>query len=459
MMQTTMSADFWAYACEPGDHRRQQSGVQCAACSLDPPENVVQAEIASSAQKGCALGVMCVGISRFSDLLDSMGRGSAEQLLKHVSQLLAKCVGDRGIVLRISEDRFLALLRGLDTAAVNDVATDILQLFSRAHQIEGCRTAISANIGVAMYPKDGFDGSNLITSAKVALNYAKACGCLEYRFYTEQMKQAALKRATLEADMLRALELRQFSVHYQPKVSVSSGALRGAEALLRWNCPQRGWVPPAEFIPIAEESGLILPLGEWVLDEVCRQARQWRVQKGLSVAMAVNLSPIQLRVGRTVTFLRDLLQRHDMPPELLELEVTESSLMQDNEVAVQELRALTQQGVRIAIDDFGIGYSNLSRLGRLPVSALKVDRSLITHIGVRKCDRAIVRAVIAMARELSAAVVAEGVETEEQLAVLRAIGCSECQGYLIARPMAPDTFIQWVLGRDIALSKCAQRTP
>ena len=447
-MQTTMSADLLAHAPEPEHHRRQRSGVQCAACSVDPPEIVVQKEIASSAQKGCPLGVMCVGISRFSDLLDSMGRGSAELLLKHVNHLLTECVGDRGIVLRISEDRFLVLLRGLDTAAVTEVASDILQLFARAHEIEGCRTAISANIGVAMYPKDGSDGSHLITSAKIALNHARACGCLECRFYTENMKQAALKRATLEADMLRALELRQFSVHYQPKVSVSSGALRGAEALLRWNCPQRGWVPPAEFIPIAEESGLILPLGEWVLDEVCRQARQWRVQNGLSVAMAVNISPLQLRVGRTVALLRDMLQRHDMPPELLELEVTESALMQDNEAAVQELRALTQQGVRIAIDDFGIGYSNLSRLGRLPVSALKVDRSLITHIGDRKCDRAIVRAVIAMARELGAGVVAEGVETEEQLAVLRAIGCSECQGYLIARPMPPDAFILWARNRQ-----------
>jgi EAL domain-containing protein (putative c-di-GMP-specific phosphodiesterase class I) len=449
MTQTTMSADFLAHARNPGDHRRQHSGVQCAACSVDPPEIVVQTEIASSAQKGCPLGVMCVGINRFSDLLDSMGRGSAEQLLKYVNRLLTECVGDRGIVLRISEDRFLALLRGLDTAAITDVASDILQLFSRAHEIQGCRTAISANIGVAMYPKDGSDGSNLITSAKVALNHARACGCMECRFYTEHMKQAALKRATLEADMLRALELRQFSVHYQPKVSVSSGALRGAEALLRWNCPQRGWVSPAEFIPIAEESGLILPLGEWVLAEVCRQARQWRVQNGLSVAMAVNMSPIQLRVGKTVALLRDMLQRHDMPPDFLELEVTESSLMQDNEAVVQELRALTQQGVRIAIDDFGIGYSNLSRLGRLPVSALKVDRSLITDIGVRKCDRAIVRAVIAMARELGASVVAEGVEKDEQLAVLRAIGCSECQGYLIARPMAPDAFIQWTRGRGL----------
>lgn len=391
-----------------------------------------------------------MGISRFSDLLDSMGRSSAEELLKYVNHLLSECVGDRGIVLRISEDRFLALLRGLDTAAVTDVASDILKVFSRAHEIEGCQTAISANIGVAMYPDNGSDGSTLITSAKVAFNYARACGCLVSRFYTENMKQAALKRATLEADMLRALELRQFSVHYQPKVSVSSGALRGAEALLRWNCPQRGWVPPAEFIPIAEESGLILPLGEWVLDEVFRQARQWREQNDLSVAMAVNVSPIQLRVGRTVALLREVLRRHDIPSESLELEVTESALMLDNEAAVQELRALTEQGVRIAVDDFGIGYSNLSRLGRLPISALKIDRSLITNIAVRKCDRAIVRAIIAMARDFGASVVAEGVEKEEQLSVLRAMGCSECQGYLIARPMAPDAFIQWALGRGLS---------
>jgi EAL domain-containing protein (putative c-di-GMP-specific phosphodiesterase class I) len=258
------------------------------------------------------------------------------------------------------------------------------------------------------------------------------------------MKQAALKRVTLEAELRRAIEREEFELHYQPKLCIRTGRLSGAEALIRWRCPSRGLICPADFIPIAEDSGLIVSLGEWVLDEALRQVAQWQREQSLSVAVAVNVSPAQLGLKRPMEWIMAALRRRDLPPEMLEIEMTESAVMQEADSAVGGLCELARQGVRLAVDDFGTGHSNLSRLGKLPITSIKIDRSLITSIATQPKDAAIVGAVIEIAHTLGAQVIAEGVETAQQLAILRMSRCDFLQGYLFCRPLPADSFLTWV---------------
>jgi diguanylate cyclase (GGDEF)-like protein/PAS domain S-box-containing protein len=397
-----------------------------------------------AADRAQTVGVLSLGLDHFDNVNDSMGRRVGESVLRYVAKLLKQTVGGCGIIARTGGDQFVVILPGLDAASVAAQASAIDVCLSRSYEIDGHLVRASARIGVAMFPENGDNAGDLLASADAALHDAKARKPHACRFYTMHMKQAALRRVTLEAELRRAIEREEFELHYQPKICIPTGRLSGVEALIRWRCSNGGLISPADFIPIAEESGLIVPLGEWVLDEALRQVAQWQREQALSVAVAVNVSPAQLGQQRPMEWIMAALRRHDLPPAMLEIEMTESAVMQEVDSVVGGLRDLARQGVRLAVDDFGTGHSNLSRLGQLPITSIKIDRSLITSIATQPKDAAIVSAVIEIAHALGAQVIAEGVETAQQLAILRLSRCDFLQGYLLCRPLSADSFLTWV---------------
>jgi EAL domain-containing protein (putative c-di-GMP-specific phosphodiesterase class I) len=298
-------------------------------------------------------------------------------------------------------------------------------------------------MGVAMFPEHGQTAAALLANAAVALNHAKATHRSGYRFFIKELREAALARITLEAELRRAIDRHELQLHYQPKLCIHTGRLRGAEALLRWRSPSRGVVSPAEFIPLAEDCRLILPLSEWVIEEACRQLEVWQRNSGPAIPIAINVSPTLLRATGLITTIAAALTRHGVSASLLEIEITESAAMQDIERSLHNVRALAQLGLKIAVDDFGIGYSNLSLLGLLPLAAIKIDRSLVINVAKSPRDAAIVRAIIELAHALGLSVVAEGVDSSAQLALLRMAKCDDVQGYLMSKPLAAVEFAEW----------------
>jgi diguanylate cyclase (GGDEF)-like protein/PAS domain S-box-containing protein len=407
-------------------------------------EHRLQRILLAAADRAQTVGVLSLGLDHFDNVNDSMGRRVGDSVLRYVAKLLKQTVGGCGIIARTGGDQFVVILPGLDAASVAAQASAIDVCLSRSYEIDGHLVRASARIGVAMFPENGDNAGDLLASADAALHDAKARNRHACRFYTMHMKQAALRRVTLEAELRRAIEREEFELHYQPKICIRTGRLSGAEALIRWRCSNGDLICPADFIPIAEDSGLIVSLGEWVLDEALRQVAQWQREQALSIAVAVNVSPAQLGVQRPMEWIMAALRRHDLPPAMLEIEMTESAVMHEVDNVVGGLRELARQGVRLAVDDFGTGHSNLSRLGQLPITSIKIDRSLITSIATQPKDAAIVRAVIEIAHTLGAQVVAEGVETAQQLDILRMSRCDFLQGYLLCRPLPADSFLTWV---------------
>jgi EAL domain-containing protein (putative c-di-GMP-specific phosphodiesterase class I) len=320
------------------------------------------------------------------------------------------------------------------------VTKRILEAVAVPHSIDHHELQITTSIGVSLYPDDGQDAETLIKNADTAMYQAKEGGRQGYRFFRPEMNVLAVERQSIEEDLRRALKLKEFTLHYQPRINLSTGAIIGAEALIRWTSPTRGQVSPLDFIPIAEDSRLILLIGAWVLREACTQARAW-VDAGLpATTMAVNVSAIQFR---NENFLEDLfatLSETGMDPKYLELEVTESVLMRHTEVAASILKTLKDRGMRVSIDDFGTGYSSLSYLHKFPLDALKIDQSFVRGISTTPDETTIVSAIICMGRNLNLRIIAEGVETAEDLAFLNAHGCDEAQGYYFSRPVPADQF-------------------
>jgi EAL domain-containing protein (putative c-di-GMP-specific phosphodiesterase class I) len=319
-------------------------------------------------------------------------------------------------------------------------ATRLLAAVARPHSIAGHDLHVTASIGVSVYPDDGLDAETLIKNADTAMYQAKENGKQNFQYFKPAMNIRAVERQSIEENLRRALERGEFALHYQPKIDLLTGVISGVEALIRWTHPARGELSPAQFIPIAEDSGLILAIGAWVLREACTQARAWQ-DAGLPAArMAVNVSSMEFRDENFLKNLSDILSETGLAPGLLELELTESVLMKRAETAISILGALREQGVSIAIDDFGTGYSSLSYLRRFPIDVLKIDQSFVRQISNGGGDTAIVAAVIGMARSLRLRVVAEGVETLEELLFLQAQQCDEVQGYYFSRPVLPDVF-------------------
>jgi diguanylate cyclase (GGDEF)-like protein len=387
------------------------------------------------------VAVLFLDLDGFKHINDSLGHPIGDKLLQSIAMRLLACIRGSDTVSRQGGDEFVVLLP--DVQRSEDVAVmahRLLRAVAEVRSIDRHDLQITTSIGISIYPEDGVDAETLIKNADTAMYQAKENGRQCCRFFTPSMNVLAVERQSIEEDLRRALERQEFTLHYQPKINLKTGAITGAEALLRWSHPTRGSVPPGTFIPVAEDCGLILPIGAWVLREACEQARAW-VDSGLPVIpMAINVSAMEFRNEKFLANLFAILRETGLDPILLEIELTESVLMKHAESASTILQALRERGVRVAIDDFGTGYSSLSYLRKFPVDGLKIDQSFIRGISCHGADAPIVIAVIAMARALKLRVVAEGVETAEELAFLQAQDCDEAQGYYFSRPVPAEEF-------------------
>jgi diguanylate cyclase (GGDEF)-like protein len=381
------------------------------------------------------LAVLFIDVDRFKQINDSLGHTIGDALLCSVAQRLRGCVRHSDTVGRFAGDEFVLVLdelSGIDDAAL--IADKILVAMNAPHAIEGHDLHVTVSMGVSLYPDDGGDAESIIRNADVAMYQVKEAGRNSYAFFSTQMKVQVVEQQSVERDLRLALDRGEFELYFQPKVALSSGAISGVEALVRWHHPERGIVLPGQFIAVAESSGLIVPIGRWILRDACRQARDW-IEEGFEpMSLAVNISAVELRGKGFVASVRAALDVTGLPPTLLELELTETALIQNAQTADTVLRAVKSMGVGIALDDFGTGYSSLSLLKRFPVDTLKIDSSFVHDMTTDPGDAAIVRAVIALARTLRRNVVAEGVETPDQLRMLRAEGCAQGQGFLFGRP-------------------------
>ena len=398
------------------------------------------------------VGVLLLDLDRFKLINDGFGHIPADNLLKIVAERLAHCVRDTDTVARLGGDEFVVVLGNIDEAdSVASVAAKIQRQLSAPLIIEGKEVFVTASIGIAMYPRDGIHGENLLRNADMAMYRVKEHGRNNYRFYAPEMTHMALDRLDMEGNLRRALERDEITVYYQPIVSLKTGAIIGAEALARWNHPRIGMIHPPEFIPLAEETGLIIPLGERILRLVCTQLAAWRNSGMPELQVALNISARQFRQNNLCDLLRQLLDETGLKGDAIEFELTESMVMHDVENAITMLRELKDLGIALALDDFGTGYSSLAYLKRLPIDALKIDRSFVRDIDQQADDAAIAHAVIAMAHTMELRVIAEGVENHEQLELLRKFGCDDFQGFLFSRPVPAEEFSLLVLnGKTLA---------
>jgi diguanylate cyclase (GGDEF)-like protein/PAS domain S-box-containing protein len=382
------------------------------------------------------IAVLYLDLDGFKRINDSLGHAIGDQLLQATAARLVACVRATDTVSRQGGDEFVILLSEVhspDAAAV--MATRLLHVVAEAHSIDARDLHVTTSVGVSVFPEDGQDAQALIKSAGTAMYQAKENGRQSFQFYKPAMYARAVERQSIEEGLRRAIEREEFALHYQPKINLTTRAITGVEALLRWTHPTRGWLPPAQFIPVAEECGLIVPIGKWVLRQACKQARAWTDAGLAAVTMAVNVSTMEFGSEGFLESLFAILKETGLDPRSLQLEITESVLMKHADATASVLQTLRAKGVQVAIDDFGTGYSSLSYLRRFEVDALKIDQSFVRQISTGGRDAAIVTAVIAMARTLNLVVIAEGVETQEELEFLHAHGCDEAQGYYLSRPV------------------------
>lgn len=386
-----------------------------------------------------ALAVMFVDLDRFSRINDTLGHAAGDKLLGMMAERIQSVAEDADTVARIGGDEFAIIqadLANAEAAAV--LAKRVVDAVGATVEMDGHEIHLGANVGIAIYPQDGEDPDHLIKNADMAMYRAIRSETASYYFFSSEMNAEAQVRLGIEGDLRRAVERRELQLYYQPQISVDSGAIIGVEALLRWLHPEQGMISPARFIPIAEDSGLILPIGDWVLSEALRQTRAWQDDGLPAITMAVNISAVQFRQEGLVARVKDLLSEHRVAPTTIELELTESMLMQDARLAIELLTDLSDLGIQLAIDDFGTGYSSLSYLKQFPVDKLKVDQSFVRHLTTDKNDAVIARATINLGHSLGLEVVAEGVEDVETFAYLKAEGCDVAQGYYFGKPMPAD---------------------
>jgi diguanylate cyclase (GGDEF)-like protein/PAS domain S-box-containing protein len=395
--------------------------------------------IVHASGRGSMTALMLVNIDRFKLINESLGHKLGDEVIKSIAQRLQKTISTDDTLAHLGGDEFAIVLRDVHKPEhVAETAREILRQVELPMEIDGDSLVTNCSIGIGIYPKDGSDASTLLKNAGSALTSVKQQEKNNYKFYIEQMNAMALFSLKLENKMRNAIENLEFALYYQPQINIIENRIVGVEALIRWMQPGEPMVPPTHFIPLAEETNLILPIGEWVLREACRQNKEWQ-DKGLApFCVAVNLSANQFAQPDIIELVARILYETGLDPQYLELEITESVMMQEVELVIKNLEALHRLGVKLAIDDFGTGYSSLSYLKRLPIDKLKVDKSFVQDITIDSDDEAIVSTIIAMAHNLKIGVIAEGVETEAQLQYLRDKKCDEVQGYFFSKPLAAD---------------------
>jgi diguanylate cyclase (GGDEF)-like protein len=409
--------------------------------------------VAHAARHSRVLAVLFVDLDGFSDVNDSLGHEAGDQLLAQTAARLRGCVRKADVVSRLGGDEFAVMLPELsDPADAAVAARHIIAELSAPFRLTGGEAFVSASIGIALYPADAAKADELLRNADLAMYNAKQAGRGQVVFFQASMNQEVRRRVELDRELRDALAEGQFELHYQPQLDLRSGRICAAEALLRWRHPSRGLVRPVEFIPFAESSGLIDPIGQWAIEAACVQLVAWRALQLPVEYVSVNVSPRQLRRPGFATFVAGVLQRHELTPGMLHLEITESALEDDQPAASANFGALIQLGMQLELDDFGTGYSSLARLQHVPVAAVKLDRSFISTIERNAGAQAVVRAVIDMSHALGKYVVAEGIEHEGQLALLQAMGCDLAQGYYLSQPEPPALFAEFVRQRAVALS-------
>jgi diguanylate cyclase (GGDEF)-like protein len=406
-----------------------------------------QARIAlcSAARHQDKFAVLFLDLDNFKTVNDSLGHAAGDRMLALTASRLSRCLRDEDLLARIGGDEFVALLSrlsNLEEAAL--VADRMLAALTEPMNIDGHELHLSASIGIALYPSDGAEVDTLLKHADTAMYSAKEAGRNTYRFFIPEMNARATERLLMEADLRRALERNELILHYQPQIEAATGRPYGCEALVRWIHPQRGLVPPDHFIPLAEETGLIAPLGEWVLRTACQQQVEWRAAGLPDLIVAVNISALQFRKRDFVQMVARMLTETGADPACIELEITESALMEPSTELTDRLQDLVDLGLTLALDDFGTGYSSLSYLKRMPIARLKIDRSFVDDLPGNAEDAAVTSAALSLARDLGMQVVAEGVETQVQRDYLAERGCHAMQGYLFSRPLTVDAFANWI---------------
>ncbi|WP_425284905.1 putative bifunctional diguanylate cyclase/phosphodiesterase [Methylobacterium pseudosasicola] len=438
----------WAAIIEDVSVRRTAEAEAAAMASLDPltglPNRLMLRDRLDEALarldrtgEGCAL--LLIDLDRFKPVNDTLGHPVGDALLRMVADRLRSAVRPTDTVARIGGDEFVVLQTGVRTSADTlPLARRVVDLIGRTYMLDGHLLTIGASVGAALAPADGVDADRLLKVADLALYRAKLDGRGTFRFFEPEMDARMQARRRLELDLRQALARREFQLHYQPQLNLESNRLTGCEALLRWRHPERGMISPLDFIPLAEEIGLIVPIGEWVIRQACRDAVTWPAP----ISIAVNVSPAQFKSERLVETIMSALAGSGLPAHRLEIEITEGVLLHESERTLQILQRLRALGVRVSMDDFGTGYSSLSYLRSFPFDKIKIDRSFVSDLSVKPGGDAIIRAIAGLGKSLGMTTVAEGVETADQMQRIRSEGCTDVQGYLISRPVPADDLMK-----------------
>lgn len=386
------------------------------------------------------VALLMMGLDRFTLVNDALGHGAGDRLLIEVARRLRQCVRETDTAVRLDGDKFALVMNIADVDDSVIVAEKVLKTVKEPFGIDGQEVVCTFSIGIALYPQDASSSSGVIKQAENALHHAKVSGRNQYQFFSKDMNRKAKSRLDLEARMRRALTNQEFAVFYQPKVQAETNRIVGAEALVRWLDPDKGMISPGEFIPVAEETGLIEQIGSWVLRRSCEENKAWQVKGLIPVKVSVNVSARQFRAPSLIDTVVGILAETGLDPSWLELEITESMLMNDVESAVRKMTAIRELGIGLSIDDFGTGYSSLSYLGRFPITTLKIDRAFIADVDTNPKTAEIARAIIGLSRGLNLEVVAEGAEVADHVNFLRENGCHTVQGYYFSRPVPADQF-------------------
>jgi diguanylate cyclase (GGDEF)-like protein len=402
--------------------------------------------IIQSQRNDTKLAVMFIDLDRFKLVNDSMGHVKGDELLQQVAARLKECLRRSDTLARLGGDEFILSIPDLrDRQDVGEIAEKFLDCLQQPFFLGGNEVRISASIGIAMYPDDGSSIDELVRHADLAMYHVKAQGKNGHSFYDDSMIDASHQKLVVEQDLRRALERGELEMYYQPQVDVATGRIVAAEALMRWNHPERGLLTPSEFLPFAEENGLMIPISDWMLESICSDLVEWNAAVTEQVKVALNLSPQYLERGKFVEKLKKALVRYDISPQQIEVEVTENTFIRNPDHAIDQFNMLCQLGVSIAIDDFGTGYSSLAYLQRFSIHTLKIDQSFVKEIHWESTHSPIILAIISVAKGLGLNVVAEGVETEVQSRYLESAGCNVMQGYLYHRPIPKKKLIQTLI--------------